>query len=82
MSGETIERQLDTLINSSEQQFSVLKEIADFLSNKTEITNKDVNKNEMRGEIGELRREYERLGQRLRALEEYAAMYNCWGYHE
>lgn len=80
MEYDIINHKVQELMESFQEQNNTLKEIAEFLNNKSETTKIEVSKNE--NELAEIKRDYEKLGERIRALEEYAAMYNCWGYHE
>lgn len=80
MKDKLLNDKVEKMIESLQEQNDTLKEIADFLCNKAETTKMVVSKNE--NELAEIRKDYEKLGARIRALEEYAAMYNCWGYHE
>ena len=73
-------KEIDIMIKSLSQQNDVLKEIAEFIKESRETTKMVVNKNE--NILKEIRRDYENLGKRIAELESYAAMYNCWGYHE
>ena len=73
-------KEIDIMIKSLSQQNDVLKEIADYIKENRKTTTEMVNKNE--NILKEIRRDYENLGKRIAELESYAAMYNCWGYHE
>ena len=75
-----IEQKLEELIKLNREQNDTLKEIAEFFSNKPETTKNVVNKSG--GPLEEIKKEYERLGTRIEELESFAAMYNCWGYHD
>jgi DNA-binding transcriptional MerR regulator len=74
------DKEVQAMIKSFEGQYDVLKEIAEFIKESRETTKMVVNKNE--NILKEIRRDYENLGKRIAELESYAAMYNCWGYHE
>ena len=74
------DKEVQAMIKSFEGQYDVLKEIAEFIKESRETTKMVVNKNE--NILKEIRRDYENLGKRIVELESYAAMYNCWGYHE
>lgn len=73
-------KEIDIMIKSLSQQNDVLKEIADYIKEIRKTTTEMVSKNE--NILKEIRRDYETLGRRIAELESYAAMYNCWGYHE
>lgn len=73
-------KEIDIMIKSLSQQNDVLKEIADYIKEIRKTTTEMVSKNE--NILKEIRRDYEALGRRIAKLESYAAMYNCWGYHE
>lgn len=77
---KNIEQKLEELIKLNREQNDTLKEIAEFLSNKSETTKNVVNKSD--GPLEEIKKEYESIGTRIKELESFAAMYNCWGYHD